>query len=57
MSSDAVPPLKPYQVWLVLIVASVGFLFDTYELLMLPVIAAPDSGWRSIHPRRGSNPE
>ena len=41
MSSDAVPPLKRYQVWLVLIVASVGFLFDTYELLMLPVIAGP----------------
>jgi MFS family permease len=41
VSSDAVSPLKPYQVWLVLIVASVGFLFDTYELLMLPVIARP----------------
>lgn len=41
MSSDAVPPLKRYQVWLVLIVASVGFLFDTYELLMMPVIAGP----------------
>jgi MFS family permease len=41
VSSDSVPPLKAYQVWLVLIVASVGFLFDTYELLMLPVIAAP----------------
>lgn len=41
MSSDAVPPLKTYQVWLVLIIAAVGFLFDTYELLMLPVIAAP----------------
>jgi MFS family permease len=41
VSSDAVPPLKTYQVWLVLIIASVGFLFDTYELLMLPVIAAP----------------
>jgi hypothetical protein len=41
VSSDTVAPLKPYQVWLVLIVASVGFLFDTYELLMLPVIAAP----------------
>lgn len=41
MSSDAVPPLKRHQVWLVLVVASVGFLFDTYELLMLPVIAGP----------------
>jgi MFS family permease len=27
--------------WLVLVVAAIGFLFDTYELLMLPVIAAP----------------
>jgi MFS family permease len=27
--------------WLVLIVASIGFLFDTYELLLLPLIAAP----------------
>src|SRR5262249_15601660 len=27
--------------WLVLIVAAIGFLFDTYELLLLPLIAAP----------------
>jgi MFS family permease len=27
--------------WLILIVASIGFLFDTYELLLLPLIAAP----------------
>src|SRR5881409_339569 len=27
--------------WLVLMVASIGFLFDTYELLLLPLIAAP----------------
>lgn len=32
--------LKPYQVWLVVIVASIGFLFDTYELLMFPVIGS-----------------
>ena len=38
MSSSA--PLKPFQVWLVVIVASIGFLFDTYELLMFPVIGA-----------------
>ena len=25
--------------WLVLIVASLGFLFDTYELLLLPLIS------------------
>src|SRR5215475_4764583 len=27
--------------WLVVIVASIGFLFDTYELLMTPLILAP----------------
>ncbi len=27
--------------WLVLIVAAIGFLFDTYELLMFPVIGGP----------------
>jgi len=33
-----VPPLTK---WLVLTVAAVGFFFDTYELLMFPVIATP----------------
>lgn len=37
MSTPATP-LKPYQVWLVVLVAAIGFLFDTYELLMFPVI-------------------
>src|SRR5262245_44794690 len=27
--------------WLILVVAAIGFLFDTYELLLLPLIAAP----------------
>jgi MFS family permease len=27
--------------WLILVVASIGFLFDTYELLMTPLVAAP----------------
>jgi MFS family permease len=27
--------------WLIIIIASVGFLFDTYELLMTPLVAAP----------------
>jgi MFS family permease len=31
-------PLAPVTRWLVLIVAAIGFLFDTYELLMFPVI-------------------
>src|SRR6266849_9705067 len=28
-------------VWLVVIVAAIGFLFDTYELLMTPLVLAP----------------
>ena len=27
--------------WLIVIIASIGFLFDTYELLMTPLVAAP----------------
>src|SRR5438128_1146846 len=27
--------------WLVVIVAAIGFLFDTYELLMTPLVLAP----------------
>ncbi len=34
-------PLKRHQVVLVLVVAAIGFLFDTYELLMLPLIGGP----------------
>jgi MFS family permease len=36
----ALPPLDR-TAWLVLLVAAIGFLFDTYELLLLPLIAAP----------------
>jgi MFS family permease len=39
------PASRPSQLsltsWLVLIIASIGFLFDTYELLMTPLVAAP----------------
>ncbi len=35
--SDAPPPLSTTQ-WLVVILASIGFAFDIYELLMLPLI-------------------
>jgi len=35
-----IPPLTPLTKWLVLTVAAIGFLFDTYELLMFPVIGA-----------------
>src|SRR6478609_3339188 len=27
--------------WLIIIIACIGFLFDTYELLMTPLVAAP----------------
>lgn len=33
--------LSPIVRWLVLAVAAIGFLFDTYELLMFPVIGSP----------------
>ncbi len=37
------PPSQPLTLtaWLVMIVASIGFLFDTYELLMTPLVLAP----------------
>jgi MFS family permease len=34
-------PAKPFSVtqWLIIVVAAIGFLFDTYELLMTPLVA------------------
>jgi MFS family permease len=37
---DQTRGLTPVQ-WLICIIASIGFLFDTYELLMLPLIVRP----------------
>jgi MFS family permease len=34
------PPFTTTQ-WLIIIIASIGFLFDTYELLMTPLVAGP----------------
>jgi MFS family permease len=36
-------PTRPLTVtqWLVITIAAIGFLFDTYELLMTPLVAAP----------------
>src|SRR5437016_3729763 len=34
-------PPRGGTVWLVVIVAAIGFLFDTYELLMTPLVLAP----------------
>lgn len=39
MSSS--PPRLTLTHWLILAIASVGFLFDTYELLMTPLVAVP----------------
>jgi len=39
-SSTAAAPLGK-TAWLVVIVAAIGFLFDTYELLMTPLVLAP----------------
>ncbi|HLW66385.1 MAG TPA: MFS transporter [Gemmataceae bacterium] len=41
MSSPVAPSLSPLQRWLIVIIASIGFLFDTYQLLMLPLILRP----------------
>jgi MFS family permease len=35
-----IPRLKKYQVYIVILIAAIGFLFDTYELLMFPVIGS-----------------
>ena len=34
-------PKVTITTWLVLAVAAIGFLFDTYELLMTPLVLAP----------------
>lgn len=39
-SSGTAQPLTPVQ-WLICIIASIGFAFDIYELLMMPLIARP----------------
>lgn len=39
--SDSRPARLSLTSWLVLIIASIGFLFDTYELLMTPLVGVP----------------
>lgn len=39
--SDTQRPAFTTTQWLIIIIASIGFLFDTYELLMTPLVAAP----------------
>src|ERR1051326_9521722 len=38
---DARPGKLTVTAWLVLTIASIGFLFDTYELLMTPLVGVP----------------
>lgn len=38
-SSTSPPSISPATRWLILILASIGFAFDIYELLMLPLVA------------------
>jgi MFS family permease len=38
---DQAPAKFSTTVWLIILIASIGFLFDTYELLMTPLVAAP----------------
>ena len=39
-TETAAPALTPIQ-WLICIIAAIGFLFDSYELLMLPLLVRP----------------
>jgi MFS family permease len=41
-AASALPPQRlTFTIWLILIIASIGFAFDIYELLMLPLILPP----------------
>ena len=56
------PPQKfTFTIWLILIIASIGFAFDIYELLMLPLVLRPGphrlrhpAGRRRRRPTRSS---
>jgi MFS family permease len=45
-STDSGPPIQPLTptVWLILIIAVIGFAYDTYALLVMPLIARPALG-------------
>lgn len=40
-SASSTPPISSLVKWLILIIASIGFAFDIYELLMLPLVLRP----------------
>jgi MFS family permease len=39
--STSLPPRAGLTFWLILVMAAIGFLFDTYELLMTPLVLGP----------------
>src|SRR3954470_18441916 len=45
LESGSTPGASPSRIsgvaWLIIVIASIGFLFDTYELLMTPLTAPP----------------
>ena len=41
MADDAIAPRLTVQQWLICGIAAMGFAFDIYELLMLPLIVRP----------------
>jgi len=45
-ASPDTPPIQPLTptVWLILIIAVIGFAYDTYALLVMPLIARPALG-------------
>ena len=51
MSSIPAPKLTPVQ-WLICIIAAIGFAFDIYELLMLPLIVK--TAIADLHPQIGT---
>jgi MFS family permease len=44
--ADSSPPIQPLTptVWLILVIAVIGFAYDTYALLVMPLIARPALG-------------
>jgi MFS family permease len=57
MQKSTQPPTTPLTVteWLICTIAAIGFAFDTYELLMLPLIVGPALG--ELMNLRQGNPE
>ena len=52
--APAAAPSLGLTEWLIIVIASIGFLFDTYELLMTPLVAAPAIAQRARVMRFGS---